>query len=117
MERIKALDAQLLTREGYEFHTLWWKLNATFEDLRRNAHTLVNYGARRRKGLHIGRSIAESAVNQVASHRMAKKQQMRWTDEGAYCMAQLRVAIFNRQFSPHRVSELKIATLLHGKCS
>ena len=31
VERIMALDAQLLTREGYEFHTLWWKLNAIFE--------------------------------------------------------------------------------------
>jgi hypothetical protein len=42
---------------------------------------LVNYGARHRKGLPIGSSIAESAVNQVVSHRMAKKQQMRWTNE------------------------------------
>jgi hypothetical protein len=94
VERIKALDAQLLTREGYEFHTQWWKLNALFEYLRRNAHTLVNYGARHRKGLPISSSIAESAVNQVVSHRMAKKQPMRWTDEGAHCMAQVRVAIF-----------------------
>jgi len=116
VERIKELDAQLLTREGYEFHTLWWKLNAIFEYLRRNAHTLVNYGARHRKGLPISSSIAESAVNQVVSHRMAKKQQMRWTDEGAHCMAQVRVAIFNQEFSPHRVSELEIAASLHGKC-
>jgi hypothetical protein len=43
---------------------------------------LVNYSARHRKGLPISSSIAESAVNQVVSYRMAKKRQMRWTDEG-----------------------------------
>ena len=51
---------------------------------RRLLSTLANYGARSRKGLPISSSIAESAVNQVVSHRMAKKQQMRWTDEGAH---------------------------------
>lgn len=44
------------------------------------------------KGLPINSSIAESAVNLVVSHRMAKKQKMRWTDEGAHCLAQVRVA-------------------------
>jgi hypothetical protein len=115
LERIKALDAQLLTREGYEFHPLWWKLNAIIEYLRRNAHTLVNYGARHHKGLPISSSIAESAVNQIVSHRMAKKQQMRWTNEGAHCMAQVRVAVLNQEFSPHRVSELETAASLRGE--
>jgi hypothetical protein len=34
---------------------------------------------------------------------------MRWTNEGATCMAQVRVAIFNQKFSPDSVSELEIA--------
>ena len=55
-------------------------------------------------------------VNHVVSHRMAMKQQMRWTDEGAHCMAQVRLAVLNQEFSPHRVSELKIAASLHAKC-
>jgi hypothetical protein len=42
-----------------------------------NVGLLVNYGARYRKGLPIASSIAESAVYQVVSVRMAKKQQMR----------------------------------------
>ena len=84
--------------------------------LRNNAHTLVNYGARHRKGLPISSSIAESAVNQVVSHRMAKKRQMRWTDEGAHCMAQVRVAVLNGEFSPLRISALEIAASRHGKC-
>ena len=70
-----------------------------------NAATLVNYGARCRKGMPISSSsIAESAVNLVVSHRMAKKQQMRWTDEGAHCLAQVRVADLNGEFSARRLS-------------
>lgn len=48
-------------------------------DLKKNAGTLFNYGARHRKGLPISSSIAEPASNQVVSYRMAKKRQMCWT--------------------------------------
>jgi hypothetical protein len=71
-----------------------------------NPGTLVNYGARYRKGLPISSSIAESAVNQVVSHRMAKKQQMRWTDEGAHRLAQVRVADLNGELSVQRLAAL-----------
>ena len=116
LERIKALDSRLLAREGYEFNTLWWKLNTVSSYLKNNGRTLVNYGARHRKGLPISSSIAESAVNQVVSHRMAKKRQMRWTDEGAHCMAQVRVSVLNGEFSSHRILALKIANSRYGKC-
>lgn len=66
----------------------------------------MNYGARYRKGLPISSSIAESAVNLVVSHRMAKKQQMRWTDDGAHCLAQVRVAVLNDEFSVKRLAAL-----------
>jgi hypothetical protein len=72
---------------------------------------LFNYGIRHRKGLPISSSIAESAVNQFVSHRMVNKQQMRWTNEGAYCMGQVRGAVLNGGFSPRRISALKIADL------
>jgi hypothetical protein len=45
-------------------------------------------------------------VNLVVSHRMAKKRQMRWTDEGAHCMAQVRVAALNGELSPDRLTAL-----------
>jgi hypothetical protein len=38
-----------------------------------------NYGERRRAGETISTSFVESAVNQVISKRMVKKQQMRWS--------------------------------------
>jgi hypothetical protein len=108
--RLKALDDRLLKREGYEFKTLFWNLRTLCGYLRNNEQTLVNYGARHRKGLPISSSVAESAVNQVVSHRMAKRQQMRWTDEGAHCMAQVRVAVLNKELSPRRISALKAAS-------
>ncbi|MFP3645820.1 ISKra4 family transposase [Paraburkholderia sp. SIMBA_054] len=117
LERIKALDIRLLARQGYEFNTLWWNLNTVSSYLKKNAGTLVNYGARHRKGLPISSSIAESAVNQVVSCRMAKKRQMRWTDEGAHCMAQVRVAVLNGEFSPRRISTFKTADSGYGKCT
>jgi len=104
--RIKALDASLLARHGYECSTLWWNLRRLYFYIDNNAGTLVNYGARYRKGLPISSSIAESAVNQVVSHRMAKKQQMRWTDEGAHRLAQVRVANLNGELSVQRLAAL-----------
>jgi hypothetical protein len=69
---------------GQAISTLWWNVHKLYCYLRSNARFLVNYGARYRKGLPISSAIAESAVNQVVSTRMAKKQQMRWCDEGAH---------------------------------
>ena len=102
--RIKALDAMLMAKQGHEFSTLWWNLRRLSCYIENNAGTLVNYGACHRKGLPISSSIAESAVNLVVSHRMAKKQQMRWTDEGAHCLAQVRVAALNGELSAARLA-------------
>ena len=112
--RIKALDASLLARNGYEGSTLWWNLRRLYFYIDNNAGTLVNYGARYYKGLPISSSIAESAVNQVVSHRMAKKQQMRWTDEGAHCLAQVRVADLNGELSVKRL--VKLAKMPSANC-
>ena len=106
VSRIKALDATLLAKEGYEHSTLYWNLRRLYFYIENNAGTLVNYGMRYYKGLPISSSIAESAVNLVVSHRMAKKQQMRWTDEGAHCLAQVRVAVLNEEFSVKKLAVL-----------
>ncbi|MDB5830905.1 MAG: hypothetical protein JWR14_735 [Caballeronia sp.] len=101
-----ALDATLLAKEGYEHSTLYWNLRRLYFYIENNAGKLVNYGMRYHKGLPISSSIAESAVNLVVSHRMAKKQQMRWTDEGAHCLAQVRVAVLNEEFSVKKLAVL-----------
>lgn len=64
---------------------------------------LVNYARRHHKGLPVSSSIAESAVNQVVSLRMAKKRQMRWSDEGAHLLVQVRVQEINGDLKPRQV--------------
>jgi hypothetical protein len=91
---------------GYEHSTLYWNLRRLYFYIENNAGTLVNYGMRYHKGLPISSSIAESAVNLVVSQRMTKKQQIRWTDEGAHCPAQVRVAVFNEEFSVKKLAAL-----------
>lgn len=49
------------------------------EYLRANRRALVNYGRRRHDRLPILTAFVESAVNEIFSKRMIKKQQKRWT--------------------------------------
>ena len=87
------------------YTTLWWNLRQTFWYwyLDSNGRYLVNYGRRYRKGLPIGSAMAKSAVNQVVSMRFAKKRQMRWSDEGAHLLAQIRVQALNGDLRPRVV--------------
>ena len=50
---------------------------------RANRNFIPNHGDRYRHGEKISTAFAESAVNQVISKCMVKKQQMRWTESGA----------------------------------
>jgi len=43
----------------------------------------------------ISTAFTESAVNQVISKRMVKKQQMRWTQKGAHLLLQVRTQVLN----------------------
>jgi len=53
-------------------------INDLMEYLYANELALVNYGRRRRDRLPISTAFVESAVNEILSKRMIKKQQMRW---------------------------------------
>ena len=60
-----------------------------------NAGNIPNYGELYRAGERITSSFVESAVNQVISKRMVKKQQMRWTKQGAHLLLQVRTRVLN----------------------
>jgi hypothetical protein len=60
-----------------------------------NKAFIPNYGDRYRHGEMISTAFTESAVNQVVSKRMVKKQQMRWTQKGAHLLLQVRVQVLN----------------------
>jgi hypothetical protein len=54
---------------------------------------ITNYGERYRNGERTGTGFVESAVNQVISKRMAKKQQMQWSRRGAHLLLQIRTEV------------------------
>ena len=63
--------------------------------IRANGAWIPNYGERYRSGEAISSAFVESAVNQVVSKRMVKKQQMRWTPKGAHLLLQVRTRVLN----------------------
>jgi len=63
--------------------------------IRNNAGFIVNYGERWRYGETISTAFVESTVNQVVSKRMVKKQQMRWSQQGAHLLLQVRTRVLN----------------------
>jgi hypothetical protein len=67
--------------------------------LRANTGRIPNYGERRRAGEAISTAFVESTVNQVISKRMVKKQQMRWTPQGAHLLLQIRTRVLNDQLA------------------
>ena len=67
--------------------------------IRANEAWIPNYGERYRAGEAISSAFVESAVNQVVSKRMVKKQQMRWTPRGAHLLLQVRTRVINNDLA------------------
>jgi len=64
----------------------------------RNRAFIPNYGERYRSGERISTGFVESTVNYVVSKRMAKKQQMRWSQRGAHLLLQIRTRVLNGEW-------------------
>lgn len=62
-----------------------------------NSAFIPNYGERYGHGEAISSSLAESTVNEIVSRRMAKKQQMIWTQKGAHLLLQVRTKTLNNE--------------------
>ena len=75
--------------------TLFKKLEEFDTYIRNNAGFIPNYGERWRYGETISTAFVESTVNQVISKRMVKKQQMRWSQQGAHLLLQVRTRVLN----------------------
>ena len=60
--------------------------------------SIVSYGERYRNGERISTAFTESAINQVVSKRLVKKQQMQWTPQGAYLVLQVRTQVLNEDW-------------------
>ena len=62
-----------------------------------NADFIPDYGDRYRNEETITTAFVESAVNQVVSKRMVKKQPMRWSQKGAHLLLQVRTQVLNAE--------------------
>lgn len=71
-------------------------INDLIEYLCANRLALVNYGRRHHDQLPISTAFVESAVNEILSRRMVKKQQMRWNRWTVQPFLNVRVAVLNK---------------------
>jgi DNA-binding transcriptional MocR family regulator len=69
--------------------------------LRNNWSDVVDYHRARRSGRRISTAAAESVMNHVINRRMSKKQQMRWSINGAHRLLQTRVALLDNRLEAH----------------
>ena len=51
-----------------------------------------------RAGEKIASGFVESAINQVVSKRMVKKQQMGWSQRGAHLLLQIRTRVLDQEW-------------------
>ena len=58
---------------------------------------LINYERRRAQGRPISSAGAECAVDYVIGQRMKRNGHMRWSQEGANALLQVRCAVLNGQ--------------------
>src|ERR1035438_1982271 len=77
------------------------KLRKAIEDfggyIAANSDFIPDYGDRYRNEETITTAFVESAVNQVVSKRMVKKQPMRWSQKGAHLLLQVRTQVLNEE--------------------
>ena len=83
--------------KGSKRYKLWKCADEFHSYIESNRHYITNYAEKHRYGEIISTSFVEATVNEVISKRMVKKQQMRWTKEGAHRMIQVRTATLNNE--------------------
>ncbi len=90
--------------KGDRFRPAVARLLWNWDDLRRylanNTASLIDYGERYRSKMPISTSRAEGCVDEIANARMAKKQRMRWSPQGAHRIAVVRAAVLDGRLNP-----------------
>jgi hypothetical protein len=89
---------------GEKFRSAVARLLWNCDDLRRylanNTGSLIDYAERYRCKRPISTSRAEGCVDEIANARMAKKQRMRWSPQGAHRVAVVRAAVLDSRLTP-----------------
>jgi hypothetical protein len=100
----QGLEAEVGTEGAFQLERLKWFLSRpeqAADDEGRvrpqtsgpNATWIPNHGQRSRSGEAISNAFVESAVNQVVSKRIVKKQRIRWSPEDAHFLLQVRTRV------------------------
>jgi hypothetical protein len=92
------LEAAAFESRDQNTRKLWKGVEDLHTYVERNQNFIPNYGERYRNGERIASGFVESAVNQVVSKRMSKRQQMRWTQRGAHLLLQIRTRVLNEEW-------------------
>jgi len=92
---LECLDDKQTTDKVRKFERTFGEFRTYIE---RNEGFIVNYRDRYFYGKAISTAFVESAVNQVISKRMVKKQQMHWTKKGAHLLLQVRTRVINDEW-------------------
>ena len=97
LEQLDGLDFDFTCYEGDSpvVQKVWKAVSEFHHYISVNRPFIPNYGERHRYGETISTAFVESTVNEVISRRMVKKQQMRWTKEGAHLLLQVRTQTLN----------------------
>jgi hypothetical protein len=99
LERAEELRSKLVTPFTATARAKIRKLRAKLVEfigyIDANRAFIPSYEKRYHAGQPITTSFAESAVDQIISHRFAKRQQMRWTDQGCHNVLQIRTRVIN----------------------
>lgn len=94
-----SMKEEALKRESFygpTAATTFGAANRLLVFLQHNATILVDYARARRAGRRISTAPAESVMNHLINRRLSKRQQMRWSINGAHYLLQTRVELLLR---------------------
>jgi hypothetical protein len=101
LQEIESITMDLHAAMTETTHDIVRKLLHAMEDFQtyveHHAGSIPNYGECWRYGERISTAFAESAVNQVISKRMVKRQQMRWSPHSAHLLRQVRTRVLKEE--------------------
>lgn len=84
-------------RHGLESALAIEKVDELITYINNNSLYIINYHARRLKGLPFSSQLAESSVNSIINEPQ-KNKKMQWTREGAHNILQIRTSLFSKRW-------------------
>ncbi|KAA3661922.1 MAG: hypothetical protein DWQ04_14930 [Chloroflexi bacterium] len=89
------LECEYQIEQGAKQDKLSKALDEFYTYIDNNRSFIPNYAERYRYDEIISTAFTESAVNEIVSKRMVKKQQMRWSKKGSHLLLQVRTKTLN----------------------